>query len=378
MTNLCTSPSGGILAEVLAAYDFPETLLGAVPYGQGHVNETYCVVCQGQEGDPKRFLLQKLSRAAFPDPVGLMENFLGITRFLRKKILAEGGDPERETLQVVLTRDGLPYCRTSDGEVWRVMPFIEGTDCYQSATPELFEASGQIFGRFQYLLRDYPAETLHETIPHFHDTPNRFRAFREAVEADPLGRAKSCREEIDFVLAREADCAVAVDAWRRGELPLRVTHNDTKLNNVLMDRRTGRGLCVVDLDTTMPGLSIYDFGDSIRFGANHCAEDEPDLSKVNFDPELYRVFTRGFLRGAAGSLTEAELRYLPWGARLMTLECGIRFLADYLVGDRYFHISRPDQNLLGSRTQFKLVADMEEQFDAMGAIVDTYANPEIR
>lgn len=215
------------------------------------------------------------------------------------------------------------------------------------------------FGRFQHMLQDYPAETLHETIVKFHDTEDRFRKFLNALKADKMGRADGVREEVRFVLDRKADCSVALQALRDGKLPLRVTHNDTKLNNVLIDRATGEGICVIDLDTTMPGLSINDFGDSIRFGANHSAEDEKDLSKVNFDIELYEVYTRGFLEGAQGSLTEAELEYLPWGARLMTLECGIRFLTDYLEGDHYFHIRYPEQNLDRCRTQFKLVRDMK-------------------
>lgn len=362
------------LEQVLAAFNLPETLLGAVRYGRGHINDTFCVVCQGQEGDCKRFILQGLSNSAFPHPEELIENFIGITGFLQKKISAQGGDPLRETLSLVNTKEGKPYFIDASGKYWRLMPFIENTDCLQKATPALFEASARCFGRFQYMLQDYPAQTLHETIEKFHDTEDRFHKFLAAVDADPLGRVKEVQAEIQFVRKREADCSVALDALRSGKLPLRVTHNDTKLNNILVDRTTGEGICVIDLDTTMPGLSINDFGDSIRFGANHSAEDEKDLSKVNFDLALYTVYTRGFLEGAQGSLTEYELEYLPWGARLMTLECGIRFLTDYLMGDTYFHIRYPEQNLDRCRTQFKLVADMESCFDQMHAIVSQIAN----
>lgn len=362
-----------VLEEVLQAFPFPETLLGAVRYGQGHINDTFCVVCQPREGDCIRFILQGLSKAAFPHPEELMENFEAITNYLREKIRTSGGDPERETLSLVRTRDGRSFYTDSTGKAWRLMPIVKNTDCFQSATPELFEASGRAFGRFQYLLRDYPAETLHETIARFHDTENRYERFLEALEADKLGRARDVQPEIQFVLDRKADCSVALQAQREGRLPLRVTHNDTKLNNVLIDRDTGEGICVIDLDTTMPGLSINDFGDSIRFGTNHCREDEKDLTRVSFDMGLYEVFTRGFLEGTQGSLTQEELKYLPWGARLMTLECGIRFLTDYLEGDHYFHIQYPEQNLDRTRTQFKLVRDMEEQFDAMGAVVRKYA-----
>ena len=362
-----------VLTEVLAAYDFPQTLLGAVRYGQGHINDTFCVLCQRQEGDCVRFILQGLSSVAFPHPEELMENFIGITSYLRQKIIANGGDPMRETLSLVKTRDGKDFYTDSSGKVWRLTPFIENTDCFQSATPELFEASARTFGRFQYMLQGYPAETLHETIVKFHDTEDRFAKFVAALEADKLGRAKDIPAEIQFVLDRKTDCSVALQALREGKLPLRVTHNDTKLNNILIDRDTHQGICVIDLDTTMPGLSINDFGDSIRFGANHSKEDEKDLSKVNFDIELFEVYTRGFLEGAQGSLTPAELEYLPWGARLMTLECGIRFLTDYLDGDHYFRIHYPEQNLDRCRTQFKLVSDMEQQFDAMAAVVQKYA-----
>ena len=358
-----------MLTKVIAAFDFPATLLGAVRYGSGHINDTFCLVCQPQEGKAIRYILQGLSVAAFPRQEELMENFIGVTSHLRRKILAAGGDVERETLNLVPTREGKPYYTDDTGRVWRLTNYVENTLCLQKATPELFEASARAFGRFQWLLADYPAETLHETIVNFHNTEDRFAKFLAALEADKLGRAGQVHDEIQFVLDRKADCSVALNALREGKLPLRVTHNDTKLNNVLIDEKTQEGVCIIDLDTTMPGLSIYDFGDSIRFGANHCAEDESDLSKVNFDIELYRRYVRGFLEGAKGGLTEAELEYLPWGAKLMTLECGIRFLTDYLDGDHYFHIHYPGQNLVRCRTQFKLVADMEQQWEQMHQIV---------
>ena len=373
MSQIFIPETDPILAEVLAAYEFPATLLGAVRYGQGHINDTFCVICQPQEGDAIRFILQGLSLAAFPRQAELMENFVGITSFLREKITASGGDPLRETLSIVKTRDGKDFYTEASGKVWRLTPYIENTDCFQSATPELFEASARAFGRFQYMLQGYPAETLHETIVNFHNTEDRFAKFEAALAADKLDRAKDIQAEIKFVLDRKADCSVALQALRDGILPLRVTHNDTKLNNILIDRATGEGICVIDLDTTMPGLSINDFGDSIRFGANHSAEDEKDLSKVNFDIELYEAYTRGFIQGAQGGLTPAELEYLPWGARLMTLECGLRFLTDYLDGDNYFRIHYPEQNLDRCRTQFKLVKDMEEQFDAMAAVIRKYS-----
>ena len=372
--NTISAPEGdSVISQILAAYVLPGTVADVARHGKGHINDTFCVVCKTPEGGTARFILQRLSQAAFPHPEEVMENFVGITSYLRREILAEGGDPLRETLSLVKTGDGADFVTDAEGRAWRLMPFIENAECYQSATPELFAASGQAFGRFQYMLRDYPARTLHETIPHFHDTESRFEQFLAALEADKLNRAEGVSPEIQFILRRKADCGVALRALREGKLPLRVTHNDTKLNNILIDRDTHEGICIIDLDTTMPGLAINDFGDSIRFGANHCMEDEQDLTKVNFDILLYEVFTRGFLEGARGSLTPAELEYLPWGARLMTLECGIRFLTDYLDGDHYFHVSHPRQNLDRARTQLKLVKDMEEQFDAMGAVVAKYA-----
>lgn len=372
--NTISAPEGdSVISQILAAYVLPGTVADVARHGKGHINDTFCVVCKTPESGTARFILQRLSQAAFPHPEEVMENFVGITSYLRREILAEGGDPLRETLSLVKTGDGADFVTDAEGRAWRLMPFIENAECYQSATPELFAASGRAFGRFQYMLRDYPARTLHETIPHFHDTESRFEQFLAALEADKMNRAEGVSPEIQFILRRKADCGVALRALREGKLPLRVTHNDTKLNNILIDRDTHEGICIIDLDTTMPGLAINDFGDSIRFGANHCMEDEQDLTKVNFDISLYEVFTRGFLEGARGSLTSAELEYLPWGARLMTLECGIRFLTDYLDGDHYFHVSHPQQNLDRARTQLKLVKDMEEQFDAMGAVVAKYA-----
>ena len=266
-----------ILHEVLGAFAFPATLVGAVRYGQGHINDTFCLVCQPQEGKAIRFILQGLSTAAFPRQDELMENFIGITSHLRKKIIAHGGDPLRETLSLVKTKDGKDYYTDATGKAWRLMPYVEGTVCLQKATPELFEASARAFGRFQMLLADYPAETLHEPIVNFHNTEDRFAKFLAALEADKLGRAKDVAAEVQFVMDRKADCSVAVNALREGKLPLRVTHNDTKLNNVLIDDATRKGICVIDLDTVMPGLAINDFGDSIRFGSSTAAEDEKDL-----------------------------------------------------------------------------------------------------
>ena len=361
------------LQEVLRAFDFGAPVVGAIRYGCGHINDTFVVHTQPENACCRRFILQRMSAAAFKRPDQLMDNIIGVTEFLGREIEKHNGDRSREAMEVIRPKNGQDYYTDSQEGAWRVYPFVEGTVCHQAAdTPELFAASGRAFGRFQRLLADYPADTLYETIPRFHDTEDRLAKFKAAVAADKLGRVKDCQPEIDFVLAREKDCSVALNALREGKLPLRVTHNDTKLNNVLMDDKTGEGMCIIDLDTVMPGLVLYDFGDSIRFGANHSAEDETDLSKVNLDVDLFSAYTAAFLEGTGGSLTNDEIAMLPWGAKLMTLECGIRFLTDYLEGDTYFHISRERQNLDRCRTQFKLVSDMEERWPELEAIVRNY------
>lgn len=358
------------LSEALQAFDFGAPVVGAVRFGHGHVNDTFCVHTQPPDDCCNCFILQRMSAAAFKRPDQLMKNIIGVTEYLGEKIRAAGGDRSREAMEVIRPKNGQDYYIDSQGGAWRVFPFVKDICCYQSAvTPELFAASGRTFGKFQRMLDGYPADTLFETIPRFHDTEDRLVKLKDAIARDPLGRVKDCGPEIEFALAREADCSVALDALREGLLPLRVTHNDTKLNNVLIDKKTGEGMCVIDLDTVMPGLAIYDFGDSIRFGANHCTEDETDLNKVTLDLDLFAVYTTAFLEGAGGILTDKEIEYLPWGAKLMTLECGIRFLTDYLVGDTYFRISRERQNLDRTRTQFKLVADMEAHWEELSAIV---------
>ena len=352
-----------LLRQAAAAFDFGLPTGEAERYGAGHINDTFAVWAADHS---RRWILQRINTDTFTDPAGLMENVTGVTSYLRREILARGGDPDRETLNVIPTLDGKPYYTDCEGGAWRAYLFVEGTVCLQKVENERdFYTAAETFGNFQNQLAGYPAATLHETIARFHDTPNRYANFEKALAADVMGRAREIGPEIAFIRAREADCHVLMDQLAAGVLPLRVTHNDTKLNNVLIDQATGKGICVIDLDTVMPGLSAYDFGDSIRFGANDCAEDEPDQSKVHFSLHLYEVFARGYLAAAGSAMTEAERRSLPWGAKLMTLECGIRFLTDYLEGDHYFKISRPDQNLDRARTQFTLVAGMEREFDAM-------------
>ena len=347
--------------------------ISSTPYGSGHINDTKLVVTRN--GDKEyMYILQRINTNVFKNPVGLMNNFTSVTEYLADIIKANGGDPTRETLNVVRATDGKHHVIDDEGNFWRMLYFVKDSLSYDKVEkPEQFYDSAVAFGNFQYMLRDYPADKLVETIPNFHNTPDRLRLFREAVKADACGRAASVKEEIDFVNAREEFANTLENARKEGKLPLRVTHNDTKLNNILFDEKNGKALCIVDLDTIMPGYSVNDFGDSIRFGATTALEDEADLSKVNFDISLYELYVKGFVEGANGGLTECELDLLPIGAMMMTFECGTRFLTDYLNGDTYFKVSRPGHNLDRARNQFKLVRDMEARLDEMRAIVKKYS-----
>lgn len=362
-------PTSEMLNEAVNAFCLQGIPKERTPYGNGHINDTFLLTCD-DGGREQKYILQRMNRSIFRDPVSLMENVANVTAYLRKVISEGGGDPDRETLRVIKTGDGKSYFEDSLHNFWRVFLFIDDTFCLEKIeNARDFYDCAAAFGGFQRQLCDYPAETLHETIPLFHHTPSRFQDFKKAAETDPLGRASTVQAEIDFALAREADTHALTDLLEKGVLPLRVTHNDTKLNNILFDRATRKALCVIDLDTVMPGLSLYDFGDAIRTGACTGAEDERDLSKIELDLSLFETFVKGFLEGCAGSLTPAEIKLLPMGAKLMTYECGIRFLADFLVGDTYFKTHRENQNLDRARTQFKLVADMEKKWTKMADIV---------
>lgn len=356
--------------EAIAHFGLADNLLECKPFGNGHINDTFLVSLQNEEGEVYRVILQRMNKKIFTKPVEVMENVLGITEFLKKKILENGGDPKRETLNVLQTTEGYPYFVDSFGEHWRCYLFIENAICYDKVeSPEDFYESAYAFGNFQRLLADYPAETLHEIIEGFHDTKARFEVFKKAVSEDVCGRAEKVQAEIEFVLAHEDVANVFGDLLASGQVPLRVTHNDTKLNNIMIDTKTHKGICVIDLDTVMPGLTMNDFGDAVRFGASTAAEDEKDLDKVWCDMELFEYFTKGFLEGCGGRLTAKEIEMLPMGAKVMTFECGMRFLTDYLQGDVYFKTHREGHNLDRCRTQFKLVQDIEDKWDTMQEIV---------
>ncbi|MGN0568722.1 MAG: phosphotransferase enzyme family protein [Acutalibacteraceae bacterium] len=357
------------LEEIIKNFNIDGEYIGYYLSNDGHINNTFVLEFDDGLGKIKSYLLQLINTNVFKNPDELMENIVGVTEYLRKIVVDNGGDPERECLNVYFTSDGKPYYRDADGNCWRCYNFITGAHSCQSIDdPETFANAARAFGKFQCLLADYPSETLHETIPNFHNTLSRFADFEKAVSDNIAGRADSVRDEIDFVLARRDDAGVLVKLLEKGKLPLRVTHNDTKLNNVMFDNETDEGICVIDLDTVMPGLSLYDFGDSIRFGANTAAEDEKDLSKVSLSLPLYREYTAGYLSTAGQSLTPTEVEYLPFSAKLMTFECGMRFLTDYLNGDTYFRIAYDDHNLDRCHTQFRLVEDMERKMEDMKAI----------
>ena len=363
------------LEDAIYAFGFGPQCSFVKPFGGGHINETYAVYMPGPNGtDVPLYVLQRINRHVFHHPEQVMENIFGVTEYLRDVIRQNGGDLDRETLSYIKTKDGDNYFEDDNGQPWRCLHYVANSVCYhQVEHPEQFYQSALSFGLFLKQLGAYPAETLYETIPHFHDTVKRFRDFQDAQRKDVKNRVRLCRPEVKFALSREQDCGVLMKQLEAGELPLRVTHNDTKLNNILFDKDTGKGLCIIDLDTIMPGLAANDFGDSIRFGASTAEEDEPDLDKVHFDIHLYEMYVKGYLEMAKDVLTPAEIESLPWGARLMTLECGMRFLADFLQGDVYFKTAYPKHNLIRARTQFKLVKEMEEQFAEMQRIVRQYA-----
>lgn len=352
------------LPEILKNFDIDVCVS---TYGNGHINDTFIVDSQ------PRYILQRINHSIFKNPEQVMSNIVGVTEFLRQKILAQGGDVDRETLTVIKTTDGKSFLRTDDGNYFRMYNYVENSASFETAdSPERFYEAARAFGRFQRMLSDYPAEKLCETIPMFHNTAKRFEDFEKAVKNDIAGRRHLVQNEIDFILQRKADTTVILDAIADGSVPLRVTHNDTKLNNVLLDAKTGKGLCVIDLDTVMPGSLLYDYGDALRFGASTGAEDETDLSKISFDLELFEAFTKGFIEELGDTITPAETELLPFSAKLLTYECGMRFLGDYLNGDTYFKIHREHHNLDRARTQLKLVADIESKLDDMRDIVKKY------
>lgn len=348
------------MAEFLDKFSFQGKIIDVKPYGSGHINSTFLVTT-----NERRYILQKINSSIFPNVDGLMKNIVYVTEHLKKKYT-----DDRSTMNIIKTLDGNSYLKENN-DFWRAYDFIENSICLQEPESESdFYESAIAFGGFSRAMSDFPAEKIIEIIPNFHNTPNRFKLFKEVLGKDPLNRAKSLQKEIKFCLDREKEMATLQSLRESGELPLRVTHNDTKLNNVLLDKTTRKALCVIDLDTVMPGLSLYDYGDAIRFGAGG-KEDEIDLSKMNLNLDLFKIYTEGFMN--ACSLTQKEIECLPLGAKTMTFECGMRFLTDFIDGDHYFAIHRENHNLDRARAQFKLVSDMEEHWEEMHKIISNLA-----
>ena len=360
-------------AELAKHFQFEGDFLEAAAYGSGHINDTYAARFGNASGTVHRYLLQRINHEVFKRPDDLMQNIESVTAHLREKISAVGGDPERETMNLIPTTDGCSFYMTPGGNHWRAFVLIEGARTYKvvESLDQVYHAA-RAFGKFQRLLADLSAEQIFETIPDFHHTPKRFDAFVDAVRRDVKNRAHAVRPEIAFVEQRVGDTSILVDLLEQGELPQRVTHNDTKFNNVMIDDETGEGICVIDLDTVMPGLSLCDFGDAVRSGANSAPEDERDLSQVSVDLQVFEHLSHGYLEATRDLLSPTEIDYLPFSAKLMTFECGMRFLTDHLNGDVYFKTHRPHHNLDRCRTQFKMVQDMEARFDQMLGIVNGF------
>ena len=363
-------PNHEQILSACRAFSFAGTVNEAQIYGNGHINNTYIVTTNSG----KRYILQNLNTSVFKDPVGIMENIAAVTDHIRAGLLAAGEDAERGTIRVVLTNDGAKGYTDSEGRFWRAYDFVEGTVCRLTVdSAETFARVGEAFGDFLRRLSSFDASRLIEAIPDFHNTQKRYENFLAAVERNASGRAHLAQDEIRFVMDRAEKCSLIVNALASGDLPLRVTHNDTKLSNILLDEVTEEAVCIIDLDTIMPGSSLYDFGDSIRSGASSAAEDETDLDKVHFLPEMFKAYARGYIKGTGGDLTPNELAMLPDGGYIITLETGMRFLSDYLDGDVYFHTDYPDHNLVRARTQFKLVAETETYMPELRAFVKELA-----
>jgi len=348
-------------------------MLDVQPHGNGHINDTFKVTFS-MAGASVHYLLQRINHNIFKDPIALMDNILRVTNHLRMKLSQSGlTDVTRHSLCVVMTRDAKTCYQDPEGNWWRMYLFVEGALTYDKveSVRQAYEAA-RAYARFQSMLADLPAPRLHETIPNFHNTPMRLQTLQEVIKRDPCNRAVEVKNEIAFVERRTAMCGRLLDRFARGEIPERITHNDTKFNNVMLDEKTWEGVCVVDLDTVMPGLALYDFGDMVRSGTASAAEDEQDLRKIRMRIEMFEALASGYLSEASVFLNPAEREELVFSGRLITLMIGMRFLTDYLQGDTYFKIKRPSHNIDRCRGQFKMVESMEEQADAMERIVQDH------
>jgi len=335
----------------------------------GHINSTFIISTDSKN----KYTLQKINNSVFKNPEDVMSNIVKVTEHIRQKLIEKGIDEKRGTLNVIFTHNGKFSFTDSEGNYWRAYDYIENVSTYQKCDSiEMFAKVGRAFGNFQSQLADFDASLLFDSIPNFHNTQKRYENFMKALNADIYKRASGVQDEIKFVTDRQDKCNYIICRLENGTLPLRVTHNDTKLNNILIDDITKEGICIIDLDTVMLGSVLYDFGDAIRSGASSATEDETDLSKVSMRLDMFEAFTKGFVEGLNNSLTKEEILAMPMGAIIITFETGMRFLTDYLSGDTYFRISYPQHNLDRARNQFKLVLDMETKLDEMNKIIEKY------
>ncbi len=362
------------IAALLPRFQFEGEFDKALEISAGNINTTYHLVYRLPGGEKKEYLLQRINTYVFKDPVGVMRNIDLVTRHIERAYQARGIDSARRVLWVIPAADGGLFYRTEADDYWRAYNFIAGATAYDRIeSPADFREAARGFGEFQRLLTDFPAAELAETIPGFHHTARRYETFLASVRADRAGRVKDLAEEIAFLTERRAMMSQIVLALEAGSLPVRVTHNDTKINNVMIDDATRRAICVIDLDTVMPGSALYDFGDAIRSGAASVIEDDPNYDKVRVDLGLFEAFTEGYLSELKDVLTPEELEWLPLSAKVITCEQAMRFLTDYIDGDLYYKIRTPDHNLVRARNQMALVRDMEANFDRMQAICRRYA-----
>lgn len=369
-SNRMTGYSEEQLQEISKHFQIYGEILRAEACKIGHINETY-IATYGQGGIPVRYVHQKINQNVFKKPAEVMENMMRVTNHIRDMLMgAKEREVTRKVITVIPTLDGSPYYQDENGDYWRTFLFVENVRSFESveSTDQATEA-GRGFGRFQKCLIDFNGERLHETIPNFHNSRKRFETFKKAVDEDKYNRAADARELIDFAVKHEEVVDVLLDAMDTGEIPERITHNDTKFNNVLLDVKTGKAMCVVDLDTVMPGLALYDFGDMVRTTTSPTLEDERDLSRVEMRLEMFEALATGYLSELGKEMTPAEIQYVPFSGKLMSFTIGLRFLTDYLSGDYYFRVHRPGHNLDRTSTQFKLVQSIIEQESKMEKIV---------
>ncbi|WMJ23919.1 phosphotransferase [Paludicola sp. MB14-C6] len=362
------------LHNVIDAFCFDGECVNIKPITQGYINATYCLTFELKGNQTKRYILQSINTNIFHNPQQLMYNVEKITSHIKAKLIKRGGNPQREVLNIIPLKQGGSLYHDTDNRYWRAYLYIEDATAFDQITDSiLFERCGKAFGKFQKQLSDFDANSLYEIIEGFHNTPRRYQHFCDIMRDDPVNRVNDVITEIQFIKEREKELSVIMDLMKNGSIPVRVTHNDTKLNNIMMDNQTGEGICVLDLDTVMPGCGLFDFGDSIRNGASTASEDEPDLSKVMLDMTLFKAYTKGFLSETKEILNKTEIKHLVFATKIITLEQAIRFLGDYINGDTYYRIERPQHNLDRARTQIQLVKEMEAHFDEMQQIVADYA-----